>query len=222
MDKAALRNDIYSLIQTIEALPGDREVLTAYDEATKLAYAEPHLFPKFVLLSVAAINYCLRRAAAAPDIAANLKNQAKIIAYNLGCNAWPGWGDYAWQMTPAELAIGREAAEFSLRLVEELDLGDEQLGNGHWLVGAQALAAGQHDAAAESFGKSRAAFERCGNQSGLLMAKGYYELNDSARNAFADDSALAAVLTRLGEQDGDDFSFVADQLVTAQKVFSKM
>ena len=63
-----------------------------------------------------------------PETAAGLKKIARMIAFNVGANSWPGWGDDGVEISPDQRQAGSEAATLSLRLVNELNLGPSQIG----------------------------------------------------------------------------------------------
>jgi len=174
----------------------------------------------FVSSSIAGVAYCCATASRLDDKRAHFLEQAKIIAYNLGANTWPGWDDPGVDLSPTDLAIGRDAAAFSLALVEELDLGDAQRANGLWLVAAHDLAAGDHATAKDNFGSAGAAYAAAGETASAAMSAAYGALCDACA-APADaarrgglDAALA------GFDPGDEGQkFIIDQLRTARRIF---
>ena len=82
-----------------------------------------------------------------PSAARQLKNNAKVIAFNAAANSGPGWGGEGVVIKQEHIQDATDLALRSLQLVEELELGHEQVGYGLWLIGALQLAGGQSDEA---------------------------------------------------------------------------
>jgi len=110
-----------------------------------------------------ALDHAARIESGDPAAAAKLMEIAKTISFNVGANAWPGWGDDGVEISPDQRKAGIEAAMLSLRLVNELNLGPHQIGNAHWLVGAHHIAARCPEAALASLDEAARAFASAGD-----------------------------------------------------------
>ena len=179
-----------------------------------------------VLAARAGIQFCLDRAAQLDQgdepAAAQLRGQAKAIAYNLGANCWPGWLDAGILITATERAIGLDAARLNLRLALELKRAAEPLGHAHWLLGAQLLAAGKHDQAAAEFLAAAQQFGQAGKPTEQQMARAYEALTRWLQHA-SDSSrreALDKILADLQALATDDARFFAGQVRTAAKALA--
>jgi hypothetical protein len=124
--------------------------------------------------------------------------------YDLASFTWPGWGH---DVRAADVEIGADAADRSLRLREDPAYTDLRFtvtpGMAHWVVGAHALAAG-------NFERARAELALSGDET---LARGYLGLVDLAEAG--DSSALDDVLAELAARDDEDSAFYRDQLVAA-------
>jgi hypothetical protein len=155
-----------------------------------------------------------------PETAAKLKEIAKTIAFNMGANTWPGWGDDGVEISPDQCKAGIEAAMLSLRLVDELHLGPQQTGNAHWLVGAHHIAARHPEAALAALDKAAGAFASAGDRPSEMMARGYCAL---ARKLCPATRAAALaeldhVLQCLGQEGSKAAAFYQRQIAVADQI----
>lgn len=157
------------------------------------------------------------RAAADPKRALALRTAAKTLAFNSGANCWPGWDDAGVVVTRLHVLAGLSLAQTCLQLVVEQGFGAMQEANGHWLVGALRLAAGEAGAAEAEFRIAEAAFAEAGDTPAALMAQAYLAL---AKAPGAGDAALAEALGRLTMEGSKNALFYRDQLITAQKALA--
>jgi len=178
---------------------------------------------RYAAFARAGIQYGLRAAARiereSPEAASELRGTAKALAYNLGANTWPGWGDPI-ALNATDLAVGLDAAKLNLRLAQELKRGAGPLGNAEWLLGAQHLAAGEWDLAQAAFLRAEIAFQGVPQSEMRMMADGYAALVEVLQNlpeARVRLSSILAILRAAGTEDG---TFFAEQLETALRVFS--
>lgn len=152
-----------------------------------------------------------------PKRALALRTAAKTLAFNAGANCWPGWDDAGVVVTRLHVLAGLSLAQTCLKLVVEQGFGAMQEANGHWLVGALSLAAGEPAAAEAEFKVAEAAFTEAGDKPAALMAQAYLAL---AKGWNAGDAALAEALGRLTLDGSKEALFYRDQLVTAQKALA--
>jgi len=192
-----------------------------YAEVTKILYARTKDVRSMLALARAGIDYQLRAAerVAADDagLAITLRTAARKLAFNVAANSWPGWGDDGVVIVAADIEDGLNLAKLSLELVQELALGQQQLGTAFWLVGALDLAAGRTDAALASFDQARACYLAHGDHVQVLLADGYRAI---ALGATGDgpDGSLDEVVARLHRDGSKQAGFFAGQLRTAARI----
>jgi hypothetical protein len=220
---ASIRSgDLTSAIGRVES--DDAEQVSAnYTRLIKILYGQHKDVTNMAAVGKAAVRYHLRQSELARDVAATvkLKTAAKTLAYNVAANCWPGWGDEGVVIEASHIDAGLELAMLSLRLVEELGLGPQKLGNARWLVGALQLAAGRLDASLSSFGQARDASESIGEKTNVLLADGYRAIAHRQAPDRADHSAreLDDVIDRLMADGSKQARGFADQLRTAARIF---
>ncbi len=161
--------------------------------------------------------------AAAADGADDLLGEAKQLAYDLGANTWPGWGETGVVITPADQAVGREAACLNLRLARHLNRPDKAMVNAIWLVGAHELADGQPVRAAATFRSAEAYVLHTGSMVLTHMLRAYAALADLLADwtngvAAAD---LNAEWDALAEDGSDDALEYAGQIRVARNLFGR-
>jgi hypothetical protein len=198
-------------------------VAQRYGELAQHLYNERKDLAGMILAARAGIQFSLDRARAAADEAAvaQLRGQAKTIAYNLGANCWPGWKDEGIFITATERAIGLDAARLNLRLAIELQRPAEPLGHAHWLLGAQLLASRQYDPAAAAFNKGAEQFAAATKPTEQQMCRTNEALTRRLQSP-VDAQRQAALRTSLATLEAiatDDARFFAQQVRTAEEVF---
>lgn len=219
--------DSWAAMAKLEAGGEPLMVAEHYSQLVRICCFQEKNLPLMIMLGRGGIQYCLREAARVekedPKTAEKLRGQAKTIAYNLGANCWPGWGDEGIVIGTSDIAVGYDAALLNLRLGRELKRNAEVMGNAHWLVGAHQLAMGKKKEALKAFEESAQQFAEAEKTDFELMAKGYaalaVKLSDEA--AADADAKLQAALKALNERDNDDAKFFAEQIETASKIFAK-
>jgi len=222
--EVAAHGDVPSACNTIESCSDQHTIAQIYAKASQTAYSERKSVQIMAALSNAGIRYCLDSAEAFASedqkSALKMKEVAKIIAYNMATNSWPGWGDEGIVIGQADLAAGLEAAAVSLQLVEELELGSSQIGNAFWIIGALHLAAGSNDKAIAAFEMSRAAFLDAGEDDSILLTDGFIALTRKARpeTCKAGAEETAQVLETLKSKGTKDAGFFAGQIETADLI----
>ena len=143
---------------------------------------------------------------------------AIAMTYNLAANTWTGWGEGVGKVEEHHRRLGLEAARLNITLAKAAGLGPNRRRNGHWILGAHLIAAGDFDAAGEQFAVSRDLGREAGREPAALMAQGWIHV--AAILAGRDDAAkLDATKRALG--DGDDGEFFRRQYDTALRVFAE-
>ncbi|RMB12362.1 hypothetical protein [Eilatimonas milleporae] len=217
-----------------------KAIITLYAELCDYSVRTRKDIPAFVLISSLAAQDCLDEARAAeagsctdPDLVSGsdsgpdsgpdsgfglarlLRERAKVLLYNLGANTWPGWGDGDVTIDGTARLTGFWASQKSLDLVRSLELGAYQLGNGLWLTGAHALAAGMTQAAEADFRQAKRHFLECDTPVMADLATGYGMLAGSfaGHDTAAEFDGFLADLRGRGDKGA---ASVADQIETAR------
>ncbi len=209
-------------VQTVTAGADKQAALEALGQLCQRAYRDLKSVPLMTALAWEAIGVGLEWAAASPDPdAARFKARARAIAYNTGANCWPGWGDSV-EIQPGDIAEGLKLAERSFELVEELGLGDKAIGTSLWLIGALQMAAGRLSTAIAQFQRAEAAFQAAQLPVPAAMARGYVALAEKGvpELCLRATGSLETVLRSLRGMESQEANFFADQLTTADRIFS--
>jgi hypothetical protein len=150
------------------------------------------------------------------------------IAYNLAAFAWAGWDEPAIHLSPYAMAAGRNATRLCLETRLDPDNAAAKFGvtpeMAWWVVGAQALAIGEFEAAEESFREAAEAARTAGESDRL--ERGYLALtallaapfNTKAATAF--EAVVAEYDPTPGTEPGEHDAFFQGQLRTARRVFT--
>ena len=215
--------DITAAVATITAIADPQTAMDALARLCRQAYRELKSVPSMTALAWEAIGFGLQCAAASPDpeSAGGYKSSARAIAYNAGANCWPGWGDDV-EITPADIAEGLKLAQRSYELVEELGLGDRATGTSLWLIGALQMSAGNLSTAVVGFLHAEETFHAAKLPAQEAMARGYAALATKLlpESHLRGAESLEAVLLSLRAMESREAHFFADQLVTADRIFS--
>jgi len=206
-------------ITEVAETPAALEVLA---HLCQRAYRDLKSVSLMTALAWEALEFGLKRAAISPDPdAIRYRGRVRAIAYNVGANCWPGWGD-SIEIKPADIAQGLKLAERSYELVEELGLGDKAIGTSLWLIGALQMAAGRVSTAIAQFQSAEAAFQAAQLPLPAAMARGYVALAEKAlpESHLRGTDSLTAILRSLRGIESQEAQFFADQLLTADWVFS--
>lgn len=154
-----------------------------------------------------------------PDEAAEYTAAAVPMTYNLAANTWVGWGpEQVGAIDENHQRLGMAAARMNVELAAQAGLGPERRRNGHWILGAHRLAAGDYGAAADSFAASATLGEESGDAAAAAMAKGWVHVAHIL--AGEDETAELAAITSQLRGLGKDGAFYADQYAVALDVFS--
>jgi hypothetical protein len=228
VQQALQNSDVFAAVQLL-AVPNDvRATAERYSSVARDLFRRGSDVRSMIAIAQQGIGYCLSRAvdveATDPALAANLRSTAKVLAYNLGADTWPGWSDPAVRLTEADMTVGYDAAKLNLRLAIELARGLDSMTNAWWLVGAHQLARGETGDALESFEKAKTFALEGKNRGNELLMDGYSAIARMAggvngidkENTSRDFSRASEALIREQVADGQ---FLADQLKTAHQLF---
>lgn len=160
-----------------------------------------------------------RLAVTDPAQADQLRSIAKGLCYDLASFTWPGWDEPGIVLTPADIAVGLDAAKANLRLARELEKGDLPLSRAHWMLGAQLLASREHAAAQASFQLAALHARKAGVEAEGLLSDGFCQLTQllAGDDPAPRRQALAQISAKLKPL--PDGEFFASQITTAEKVF---
>lgn len=222
----AREGDLFLVNELIEAPDNPLEVASRYISACTTLYTQKKDVQAMQAVGRAGAQYCLTKAIAheaESELASKLRQNAKVILFNVAANTWPGWDDEGIVITPADIMLGLDAALASLRLVKQLDLGHEQLGNAHWIVGALRLTTGDYNEAIDQFASAEREFSAAELTDWVLLIKGYTALAIMRRPGSGKQGhdALATVLSDLDQVGTDNSTFFRDQLQTADRILTK-
>ena len=211
--------DLFLIVEQISRDPDPEAAAAQFAQLARRLYGQPKHLSAAIAIARAGIQYCLCHPV---DVEKRvmLRARAMAMAFNLGANTWPGWGD-AVERTASDLDAGLDAARLNLRLAQELAKGPLAESRGHWLIGAQLLARGSDDAAVLEFGHARELASAARDLDNELLMRGYAALVGARR----DDSEAHAEFSRsvqaLKERTAsEDAKFFAEQLETALTIFT--
>jgi hypothetical protein len=184
------------------------------------AYWKQKDLPRAIAFSQSALGYACHHANQSPDLHNQLLGLLKAAAYNLASFTWPGWDEPNITITPADQAVGREAAKINLHLAQTLNRPPGPLASAYWLFGAHELAAANYRIALNAFAEYRSIAPTDDHR---RLADGYTAITlltarrDDAAASAQFDAAVAALLA-LNTEDSKVF---ADQLRSVRAYFLK-
>jgi hypothetical protein len=151
-------------------------------------------------------------------LATQLRGVAKGLMFDLASFTWPGWDEPGIPITPADLAVGLDAARGNLRLAHELNKGDLPLSRAHWMLAGHQLCAKDYAAARGSYDQAARHAVAAGSKADELLCAGFARLVDLVQSG---NTGQDAELQRIEEQlrpieSGPDF---VQQIGTARRVF---
>jgi hypothetical protein len=202
---------------------GDPATISRYFDVERSLYWEGKDLPAAMYVAEQGIAYCLARAVVAeanPPLAQQLRAAAGRIAFNLASATWPGWNEPGIIISDAQRTEGQEAARFALSVSEELNAGPGPLANGHWMLAAHQLAAGEYREAVASFRRA-ALFGRAAEDRGTeLVSEGFVSITEIVAGINPDDarSRLEDIRAMLNAE-LEDPEFWTDQFDTAWQVY---
>jgi hypothetical protein len=202
--------NVPAAVTTITSALDAQDAMDALARLCKQAYRDLKSVPTMTALAWEAIGFGLSQPATSPS--------ARAIAYNAAANCWPGWGDPV-EITSADIAEGLKLAERNYELVVELGLGDKAIGSAFWLIGALRMAAGDSTAIVR-FRHAGEAFRAAELPAQEAMARAYAALAAKLQSHPAGSESLDAALASLRSMESREAQFFADQLVTAERIFS--
>jgi len=203
---------------------GEAGTISRYHDVERALYWQAHDLPAAVFVAEQGIAYCLIRAITVagnnPNLSRRLRGAAGRIAFNLASSTWPGWNEPGIEVTPEQRELGREGARFALSVSEELDAGAGPLANGHWMVGAHELAAGEFEEAITSFERAALYGRAAGDRGTELVSEGFAAITRIAANMDAGDARerLGEIRATIERELGNP-SFWTSQFDTATQVF---
>lgn len=221
-EKVAREYDVVKACEYLTALPDPAAAAKGFHELVRRSWRAKNV-PAMIQYGQAGIQYALQASAKLGDtdakLAAQLRSQAKAIAYDVSSNLWPGWDEPGITLSPTDLTIGLQLAKTNLRLAKELDRIGDPLGHAWWLVGAHELAARNLPFATAAFVEAEKHYQ--GDYA--EMTRGYsslvQQLNTDAAQQIAGRRDFEKIMKTLRESKGSDGKFFASQLETATKVF---
>jgi hypothetical protein len=217
------RGDVTGAVAAITAIADTPVALESLAQLCQRAYRDLKSVPAMTAIAWAAVGFALKCAAASPDSesANRYKGRARAIAYNAGANCWPGWGD-AVETKADDVAEGLKLAQQCDELTRELGLGDKAVGASVWLIGALEMAAGRLPTAIARFQGAERAFEAAQLPVPAAMARGYVALAEKAQaeSHLKGAESLAGTILSLRSMESPEGQFFADQLLTADRIFS--
>lgn len=212
--------DSFAAIEHIQRHGNPLEIAARYQALVPELYWKARDLPAVVAIGRAGILYCLGQsltAGASPEDVEKLRSIAKELAYNVASFTWPGWEEPGIYPTPDEIALGRDCAKLNLRLAIELKKPPERVSMAHWLIGAHALAADDHETAEKEFQLAldvSPATDAAINMGYLAIARLCRNPSDAAaRTSF--DGIIAQLKSRTDEDAKDYLA----QLLTARRHF---
>ncbi len=218
-----LGGDLFAAQNVIEEAESAQIVVDRYSGVIKLLYRDHKDVAGMLTLGALGVAFCLREARShenSSDESRSLLDAAKRMSFNIAANCWPGWNDEGVEISDDHIRTGLGFARLSRRLVEELELDGDQVGNGYWIVGALQLSLGEFDAALAALADSKAAFGQLSDPAQALMADAYIALTKRLDPASeSNDEELKSAVQTLRGLDNEDATFFVDQVETARAVF---
>jgi hypothetical protein len=217
---------IEAACRSIEALADPIAAVDQYAKTARSLYKDHKDVARMLAVGKSGVDYALRKASDLQVIDAPkskaLKEMAKVLAFNVSANAWPGWDDEGVSITGDQIESGLELAQTSKRLVEELGLGPKQRATARWLIGAHHLAAGRLSDATAAFDESAAEYKAAGDAAAGGMIRGYRALAQKLGLACVEaERELQRACAELDAMGSDEARFFRAQISTADRVLSK-
>jgi hypothetical protein len=157
--------------------------------------------------------------AANADLAFQLRCKAKGFCYNLASFTWSGWREPEIEISPADEAIGLDAARANLRLAQVLSRGDLPMSRAHWMLGGQLISAGAFAQAIENFEFGARFAQAAGSKDDELLCIAFARLAHRLAHPESGEQQVTQAVEELKSlKDGESF---ANQVTTALDVFAK-
>jgi tetratricopeptide (TPR) repeat protein len=217
--------DSYVAIEFLERQEDPREVLQVYNQLLKHFYYEKKNIQSVIVLGRAGAQFGLAASNAAeendPELANELKEEARAVLYNLASYTWPGWNEQDIEIDENEIAQGLDAAKATFRLAQALNMPALRISRSHWMLGALQLASGNLEAAKRHFDEASNLALEAGEPAEALLSDGFGMLviQMASPGDYDAQAQLDEVKNKLsGMEDGQYF---VEQLNTAVKVFAR-
>jgi len=210
--------DLFAAIEQISLQPDPEHAAALFGQLAKRLHSIEKSVSEAVAIRRAGIQFCLCYTADATK-RQTLRHQAKVLAFNLGADTWPGWGDEGIVIGVSDLDAGFDAARLNLRLARELEKGPLAESRGYWLVGAHRLARAEDDAALAEFSRARERARDAGNGNSELLNVGYAALIRTLGGEADAHTEFSSVIERFRNTPGEDPPFFAEQLEKALAIF---
>lgn len=210
--------DLFAAIERISNGPDPEHAAALFAQLAKRLYSIEKNVSAAVATRRAGIQFCLCSAADATKRQV-LRGHAKALAFNLGADTWPGWGDEGIVINASDLDAGFDAARLNLRLARELERGPLAESKGHWLVGAHQLARAEDDAAITAFLLARERARDAADSNNELLNAGYAALVGTLQGRVEAQTEFLSVVEHFQSRAGEDAPFFAEQLEKALAIF---
>lgn len=220
MDELLAARDVGAAI-AVARQAGPVPGMKRLDAAVRHLYWQEKDLSRAMILGWAAIHFGLEAAHHASIDADTLRDQARVVAYNLASFGWTGWDEPGIAIDATAQTLALEAARLSLRLVVELGKGEQAISRGHWAVGALWLAEGDRAQSRDAFTRSVEHGQAAETDADARLAEAYLALLDvlDAPGDAAAERAWGQARKRLAVvEHGEDF---VEQIDTAHRVFSR-
>ncbi len=217
--------DRYQAIEFINGYGEPLKVSEIYNNIVMDFYWKEKSLADVISYAQAGIQFCLTKADEYknedPEITYGLRKNAKKIAYNLASFCWPGWNEKDIIISAGDIAVGLDAARFSVRQGSELQDRDLPLSADYWMLGAQLLASQQYEEAIKTFKKSKELAHTDADKLSELLADGYIGITMIVSGDKDGQKVLGEATNSLAEDGSEDAKFFIEQFNTALNVFIK-
>ncbi len=218
-------SDSYVAIEFLNQHEDLAAAAVAYRELLRHLYWEAKDIPRVIIIARAGIQFGLEKgatvAAANPELAYELKSQAKALAYDLASFTWPGWDETGIAPGATDTALGLDAALTNLRLAHELDKGSLPLSRAHWMLAAHLLAQDDPAAARAQFEQAERFAAEAEQQAEQLLCAGFAGLCGILLDADDEQTLEELNAAKKALQEVEHGHAFIDQIETARRVFSK-
>lgn len=218
-------NDLDSVKSYMEKLGDNFKVAEAYDNLVKNLYWADKGATNLIKVGKIGVDFCLENVSKEPNetLKYDLKSWAKTIAYDVGANSWPFWGDEGVVITKEDMREGLKFSLLNLKLGIELNKPKNKIAMAYWLVGAHYLAQSELEQSKENFEKSKEISLEIKDELYVILADGFLSIvqikqieNEENRKAFD------LVVKKLQDLNTEDSKFYAQQLKTVLALSSNI
>jgi hypothetical protein len=213
--------DLFMVIERLLHEPDADRAAAAFGTLAKRLHARKSLSAS-VAIARAGIQHCLSCAARCggdEERRSSSRLKAKVMAYNLAVDTWPGWGQEGIVVAASDLDAGFDAAQLNLRLARELRRGPLPESRAHWALGAHFLARRDYGRASQEFSRARELAKAAKSPEDERLNEGYVALVGTIEGEAAAAAELTRIVGEFRNTQTDDSTFYADQLETALAIF---